>query len=134
MRVLCFSLFVLLFFVLSGCISAVEESVTLSFWTDRNFVGDGYKMVFVNDDYLGDLSENLDNPMCNDSGLLNYQMKKSEDLYLSVYDPEGGSIDIGVVNLFSVSSGIKIKPTKNSEIFVDRSLDDACTLVYVNWD
>ena len=123
----------LIFCSFAGCMPVEEESMTLSFWTDREIMEDGYKMVFINDIYLGDFAEDIDSPVCDDVGLLNYKMTKSEDLHISVYNSDGEVVELGFVNLFSVSTGIKIKPTENSEIFVDRSLDDECTLVYLNW-
>lgn len=128
------SLLALLICTFWGCLPSAEETVTLSFWTDRDFAEEGFRMVFINDTYIGEFGEDIVDPICDQAGLLNYNMNKSEDLHLSVYNEQGESMDLGFVNLFSVSTGIKIKPTEDSEIFVDRSLDDECTLVYLNWE
>jgi len=133
MKVLLNLIVVLFLSALSGCLPLEDDSVTLSFWTDRVMVEDGYKMVFVNDNYIGDLNEGVRSPVCSEEGLLNYQMEHSEDLHLSIRNDDGEAIDVGVVNLYSVSTGIKIKPSKNSKIFVDHALDSNCTLVYLNW-
>jgi hypothetical protein len=125
--------FMLLFGCLIGCIPEVDEGVTLSFWTDRALFEDGFKMVFVNDTYIGDLGSDLESPICGDVGLLHYQMQQAEDLLLTVRNGADDSIEIGIVNLYSVSRGIKIKPSNDSEIFVGHSVGDPCTLVYLNW-
>jgi len=134
MKILRFIVFVFILSVLKGCIPVVDESVTLSFWTDNDIEGEGYNMFFINERYIGDLSDTLVNPICSDPGLLEFESKKSEDLTLSVRNIDGESIEIGVVNLFSVSTGIKIKPSEKGDIFVDQSLDDICTLIRLNWE
>jgi len=133
MKLARFTWLLVIFCSFAGCMQLEDESMTLSFWTDKEVAEDGYKMVFINDVYLGGLVEDIENPECGDLGLLNYKMEKSEDLHISIYNTEGDAVDIGYVNLYSVSKGIKIKPNENSEIFVERSLDDKCTLVYLNW-
>ncbi|MEM9547311.1 MAG: hypothetical protein AAGA77_15135 [Bacteroidota bacterium] len=126
--------FVILFICLMGCFPTEEEVVILSFWTDKPTEIDCLKKVFVNEEYIGELSQDLVDPNCTEPELLNYTMTKAEDLHISVRNDDGESIDIGIVNLYSVSTGIKIKPTKNSEIFVDHELDTECTLVYLSWN
>lgn len=129
--------FIVLVLILSfcnGCIPVDDYSVTLSFWTDNELNEDGYKMLFINDRYIGDFDMELENPACNELGLLNYKIVKSEDLTLSVHNVDGDSIEIGVVNLFSVSTGLKIKPSEHGKIFVDQSLDDDCTMIHLNWN
>jgi len=127
------SILALILSTIYSCMPIADESSTLSFWTDRAVEG-GHKYVFVNDTYVGELSDLLEDPVCSQVGLVNYKMEQPEDLNISVYNSEGESIELGVVNLFSVSTGIKIKPTEDSKIFVDRSLDESCTLVYLNWN
>ena len=107
--------------------------MTLSFWTDREELGT-YTMLYANDVLIDDFNISLDNPDCTHPELSQFIITKAEDLQLSIRNLEGESIDIGVINLFSVSTGLKIKPAATGEIFVDRSLDDICTLVYVNWE
>ena len=134
MRILSYFLFVFLAGFLTGCIPTVGESVTLSFWTDKEIAKAHVHMLYANEKYIGDLPHMLESPLCNDTILVNLDIVKSEDLNLTIKNIEGKSIDIGIVNLFSISTGIKIKPAATGKIFVDQSLDDQCTLVYLNWD
>ena len=120
-------------FFFSGCFPGEDNSRTLSFWTDQELAVEEFNMLFANENYIGDFSEVLVDPICSDLNLLNFSISDSEDLFLSVRNEAGESIGIGEINLFSVSTGIKIKPTAQGQIFVDRSLDDICTMIYINW-
>ncbi len=128
-----FLIFMVFFGSFCGCMPLPEETVTLSFWTDIEVDEVEFNSLYINDIYVGELKEGHDNPDCGEVGLLNYDMKMSEDLHLTIRNAADESVDIGVVNLFSISTGIKIKPANNAEIFVDHSLDDECTLVYMKW-
>lgn len=134
MRILSYLSFVFLAGFLTGCIPTGGASVTLSFWTDRAIAGADIHMLYANEKYIGDLPGMLESPICNDTSLINLDIIEAEDLHLTIRNKEGHSIDIGIVNLFSISTGIKIKPAATGKIFVDQSLDDQCTLVYLNWD
>lgn len=127
-------LVVVLLGMLSSCVPMEDERVVvLSFWTDREVGEKGFTKVYVNDIYLGEMSEAVENPVCGLSGLVNYSMSESEDLHLTVRNDADAIKEIGVVNLYSVSTGVKIRPDKDAEIFVYRELDDECTLIYLNW-
>lgn len=121
------------FIYLNGCVPLEEKTITLSFWTDREIDMGGYNRIFANETHIGDLLDTISNPTCNDPKLLNFNINTSNDLILTARNEDGESVDIGLINLFSVSTGIKIKPSERGEIFVNHSLDDICTLVYINW-
>ena len=126
--------FVMFVCAFSGCFAFEEEEVsTLSFWTDRAYKKGESISLLVNGENLGELSQDLKEVDCSTPGLLDYHMNKSEDLNLSVIDSKNDTVDLGTVDLYSVAKGISIKPRKDAEIFVNRSLDDVCTLVYLNW-
>ena len=128
------SILLLWFFLpLNGCMPLEENSKTLSFWTDKELAIEEYTMLFANEIHVGDFTEILESPICSDLNLLNLKITESEDLFLSVRNEAGESIGIGEINLFSVSTGIKIKPSEKGQIFVDQTLDDICTLIYINW-
>ena len=116
---------------ITGCFTSSDEGKVLSFWTDHG-IDEEYNL-YINDNYAGQLSDNLLDPICGEIGLLDFKMYESEDLFLSVQDSHGELFEIGMINLYSVSTGIKIKPADNGMISVQRDLDDACTLVYLNW-
>ena len=120
--------------LLSGCFPMENNSKTLSFWTDKEMAIEEYNMLFVNEIHVGDFNEILNDPICSDLNLLDLKISDADDLFLSVRNDTGESIGIGEINLFSVSTGIKIKPSAKGQIFVDRSLDDLCTLIYINWE
>ena len=134
MKYLPFIVLVYSLLLLSGCIPLEDNSKTLSFWTDKEIAITEYNMLFANEVYVGNFNEILEAPLCSDLMLLNLKISESEDLFLSVRNEAGESVGIGEINLFSVSTGIKIKPTEIGQIFVDRSLDDKCTLIYINWN
>ena len=134
MRTLKIGILFFLIGVINGCLPAKEETLTLSFWTDKEYANDGFDMIYANEIYVGELNKNLDSPICNDPDLVNFIINKSEDLQLTVQNEIGESIEIGIINLFSIARGIKIKPAENGEIYVDQSLDNVCTLVYLNWE
>jgi hypothetical protein len=133
MKYLSFILIFCFTILLSGCFEPEDNSKTLSFWTDKELAIEEYNMLFANEVHVGDFNEVLEDPICNDLKLLNFKISESKDLLLSVRNAEGESIEIAEINLFSVSTGIKIKPTERGQIFVDQTLDDICTLIYINW-
>jgi len=133
MKILQSIIFFVLLGTLPGCFQEEEKVVGLSFWTDRDLADGAYNLLFVNGLYAGQLEGGHDAPECISSGLLRYEMKMAEDLHLMLYNDKGETKDIGIINLYSISTGIKIKPTKDARIFVDHALDDICTLVYLNW-
>lgn len=120
-------------FFLFGCFQEEERRVLLSFWTDESIALDQKEMVYINDVFLGDFTHGLENPDCHHPDLLEYTMKKAEDLHITVRHPSGDSTYIGYVNLYSVSTGIKIKTSEAGDIFVNQILDDTCTLIKINW-
>lgn len=127
------SLLLLLALLWGGCFLEEEEGVRLVFWTDRVFVEEDFEELYINDKYIGNLMTHQTRPLCSDSLLLDYTMTRSEDLHLSVKNMSGMTKDIGVVDLYSVSMGIRIKPAANADIFVYQDLDDICTLVEIDW-
>ena len=119
--------------LLSGCYALEEENKTLSFWTDKEMGVNDFHMLYANDKYLGDLMTAPNDPICSDSILINHNIIQSEDLILTVRNSSGESTEIGMINLFSVAQGIKIKPSEKGEINVFQSYDEVCTLIFLNW-
>lgn len=117
----------------NGCMPLEEDTMTLSFWTDRELASEEFTLIYANETLIGKFENTLEDPGCADLGLLDLIIDSGEDLQLSVQNETGDAIDIGVINLFSVSTGIKIKPSDRGEIFVSQTIDDLCTLVKINW-
>lgn len=119
--------------VLTGCLSDQEKVVTLSFWTDRSLKEEAHTMIYANEMFVGRLTDSLHNPICGTSQLIDFNIYDAQDLHLTVRSKNGSVKDIGVINLYGVSTGIKIRPSTEGELYINQSLDDICTLVYLNW-
>lgn len=110
-----------------------ENGVTLSFWTDRPQENESYNMIFANEVHVGNFIDSLSNPICGQKQLVDFDIYDSTDLHLTIRNEEGNAKEIGTINLYSISTGIKIKPSEQGEINVEQSLDDICTLVFIDW-
>jgi len=123
-------LFVMIF---SGCVAIPQNEKILSFWTDIDLVEGEENLLLINDTPLATFVRALNNPQCGDSILMNFPINASEDLNLTLLDQQGYKHYLGYVNLYSISTGIKVYPETDSSIFVQHALYEDCTRIRLRW-
>ena len=123
-------------FVLSliGCYTEEPSSRLISFYTDiERGDEDSSVLLLVNDEPVGLLDNVLLGATCGDSLLLNYSVYNEESISIAVAQDSAHTIDLGEINLFSVSQGISIRSDYDGAIYVKQDIDDSCTRVRLRW-
>ncbi len=116
-----------------SCLPVEEESMMLSFWTETELSDSGFTKIFINDESVGSITKVLNDPICGDAGLLNVPLDDTKDMHIDIRNSSGQKIKLGLINLYSVSQGIKIKPAREGALFVALDLDDPCVLIRLAW-
>lgn len=132
MKLLSFCCFIFCL-IFQSCLPIYDNSVVISFWTDSEIDSDTEYALYINDEPVGLIKNKHEDAICNMIDLINVEINDNQDMNLQIKDSNGNVVDIGIINLFSPSTGIKIKPNGENSIFVAHQIDDPCTLVRLRW-
>ena len=122
----------MLFYSCSYYLEQEVDTRELIFYTDIMIGEDRSVLLQINGDVIGDITFDDILPSCDNLNHLRYA-SSNEDLELSIIINEEVIHHIGTINLFTVSQGIKIKPTEQGNINVNMQLDDSCARVKLRW-
>lgn len=127
----CFLLFILVAF--QSCMPLMEQEDTISFWTDMDLDSNKEYVLLINDVLVGKFERSIDEVSCGDAWLIDIPLENEDDMNLSLKVDTEEITEIGMINLYGVSNGIKVKSNYEGALFVQHDIDESCTRVRVRW-
>jgi len=81
----------------------------------------------------GKFERSIDEVSCGDAWLIDIPLENEDDMNLSLKVDTEEITEIGMINLYGVSNGIKVKSNYEGALFVQHDIDESCTRVRVRW-